>query len=73
MMRDFGILLCGWAGMEIVSNGIQLMVDGLGRSSGEAYVQFASKDQAHKALGKDREMIKHRYNHYDSSRSIFYL
>jgi len=48
-------------GLEIVSNGIQLMVDGMGRSSGEAYVQFTSKDQAHKALGKDREMIKHRY------------
>ncbi|CAL8069753.1 unnamed protein product [Orchesella dallaii] len=48
-------------GLEIVANGIQLMVDGMGRSSGEAYVQFTSKDQAQKALGKDREMIKHRY------------
>ncbi|ODN05134.1 Heterogeneous nuclear ribonucleoprotein F [Orchesella cincta] len=48
-------------GLEIVANGIQLMVDGRGMSSGEAYVQFTSKDQAQKALGKDREMIKHRY------------
>lgn len=65
-------MVYGWAGLEIVSNGISLMVDGMGRSSGEAYVQFATKEQAHKALGKDREMIKHRYIYYDTRYYLFF-
>lgn len=51
---------CGWAGLEIASNGIQLLVDNRGRSSGEAYVQFTSKEQSQKALALDRGLIGHR-------------
>ncbi|KAB0801900.1 hypothetical protein PPYR_04086 [Photinus pyralis] len=50
-----------FTGLEIVPNGITLLTDGSGRSSGEAYVQFVSKEVAEKALLKHREKIGHRY------------
>ncbi|KAJ8014938.1 hypothetical protein DPEC_G00020960 [Dallia pectoralis] len=49
------------AGLEIVPNGITLPVDFQGRSTGEAFVQFASQDIAEKALKKHKERIGHRY------------
>lgn len=50
-----------WVGLEIVPNGITLLTDYSGRSSGEAYVQFVSKEVAEKALQKHREKIGHRW------------
>ncbi|XP_055518283.1 heterogeneous nuclear ribonucleoprotein H3-like isoform X1 [Leucoraja erinacea] len=50
-----------FTGLEIVPNGITLPVDYQGRSTGEAFVQFASKEIAEKALGKHKERIGHRY------------
>merc|ERR1719225_2607142 len=48
-------------GLEITNNGILLTTDYQGRSSGEAYVQFASKDHAERALEKNKQSIGHRY------------
>ncbi|XP_041742581.1 heterogeneous nuclear ribonucleoprotein H isoform X3 [Coregonus clupeaformis] len=50
-----------FTGLEIVPNGITLPVDFQGRSTGEAFVQFASQDIAEKALKKHKERIGHRY------------
>lgn len=50
-----------FSGLRIVPNGITLPVDLQGRSTGEAFVQFASKEIAEKALGKHKERIGHRY------------
>ena len=48
-------------GLDIPQDGIVLPTDQLGRSSGEAYVKFVSRDQAEKALGKHKERIGHRW------------
>uniref|UniRef100_V9KND6 Heterogeneous nuclear ribonucleoprotein H2 n=1 Tax=Callorhinchus milii TaxID=7868 RepID=V9KND6_CALMI len=59
-----------FSGLEIVPNGITLPMDYQGRSTGEAFVQFASKEIAEKALGKHKERIGHRYIEiFKSSRS----
>ncbi|XP_073452559.1 heterogeneous nuclear ribonucleoprotein H3 isoform X1 [Aquarana catesbeiana] len=59
-----------FSGLRIVPNGITLTVDYQGRSTGEAFVQFASKEIAEKALGKHKERIGHRYIEiFKSSRS----
>ncbi|CAG9764928.1 unnamed protein product [Ceutorhynchus assimilis] len=50
-----------FTGLEIMPNGITLLTDYSGRSSGEAYVQFANRDVAERALLKHREKIGHRY------------
>ncbi|XP_076439927.1 heterogeneous nuclear ribonucleoprotein F-like [Babylonia areolata] len=50
-----------FTGLEIVPNGIMLPEDRLGRSTGEAFVQFASQDIAERALGKHKDRIGHRY------------
>ena len=42
-------------------NGITLPVDFQGRSTGEAFVQFASQEIAEKALKKHKERIGRRY------------
>nr|CAD7404546.1 unnamed protein product [Timema poppensis] len=44
-----------FSGLEIVPNGISLPTDFSGRSTGEAYVQFISKEVAEKALLKHKE------------------
>ena len=51
----------GCVGMEIVPNGITLIHDGQGRTTGDAYVQFASQDIAEKAQQKHKEKIGHRW------------
>uniref|UniRef100_V5HH57 Putative splicing factor hnrnp-f n=1 Tax=Ixodes ricinus TaxID=34613 RepID=V5HH57_IXORI len=50
-----------FSGLEIVPNGITLPTDYQGRSTGEAFVQFATRDIAEKAMGKHKEKIGHRY------------
>ncbi|RWS07229.1 heterogeneous nuclear ribonucleoprotein H-like protein [Dinothrombium tinctorium] len=50
-----------FAGLEIVQNGIVLPVDHQGRATGEAYVQFATREIAEKAMGKHKDKIGHRY------------
>ena len=47
--------------MEIVPNGISLLHDHQGRTTGDAYVQFASQDIAEKAQQKHKERIGHRW------------
>lgn len=55
-------VICPWVeGLEIVPNGITLPLDFQGRSTGEAFVQFASQDIAEKALKKHKERIGHRW------------
>ena len=46
--------------MEITNNGILMTSDYQGRSSGEAYVQFSSKNDAERALEKNKQCIGHR-------------
>ena len=58
------LMLCflgGFIGLEIVPNGIMLPEDRQGRSTGEAYVQFATQEIAERALGKHKERIGHRW------------
>ena len=43
-----------------MANGIVIPVDFNGRTAGDAYVQFASKEAAEKALEKHKERIGHR-------------
>jgi heterogeneous nuclear ribonucleoprotein F/H len=50
-----------FSGLEIVPNGISLLTDYTGRSTGEAYVQFVNKEVAEKALQKHKDKIGHRY------------
>lgn len=50
-----------FSGLRILPNGITLTMDYQGRSTGEAFVQFASKEIAENALGKHKERIGHRY------------
>ena len=47
--------------MEIVPNGITLLTDHQGRTTGDAYVQFANQDIAEKACLKHKEKIGHRW------------
>ena len=48
-------------GMEIVPNGITLLTDQQGRTTGDAYVQFANPDTADQAQQKHKERIGHRW------------
>ena len=51
-----GIIL----GLDITNNGILMTTNYQGRATGEAFVQFASKDHVDKALEKNKESIGHR-------------
>jgi heterogeneous nuclear ribonucleoprotein F/H len=47
-------------GLEIVPNGITILLDQFGRTTGDAFVQFASMDLVEQALRKHKETIGHR-------------
>lgn len=50
-----------WEGYEIVPNGITMITDMHGRTSGDAYVQFSSQSVADRALeDKHKKRIGHR-------------
>ena len=49
-----------WAGMSIVPNGILLLVDAMGRTTGDSYVQFSYPSDAMRAREKHLEHIGHR-------------
>ncbi len=42
-------------------DGIVMPTDHTGRSTGEAYIQFASRDIAEKAMTKHKDKIGHRW------------
>ncbi|XP_062399268.1 G-rich sequence factor 1 [Sardina pilchardus] len=50
-----------FSGLDIVENGVTLLLDRKGRCKGDAYVQFASQEMAVKALERDREVMGRRY------------
>uniref|UniRef100_A0A8C2B924 G-rich RNA sequence binding factor 1 n=1 Tax=Cyprinus carpio TaxID=7962 RepID=A0A8C2B924_CYPCA len=50
-----------FSGLEIVEDGVTIVLDRKGRNSGDAFVQFATKEMAEEALKKDREVIGNRY------------
>lgn len=47
--------------LKIIPNGITMVKEGSGRASGEAFVQFASMEDADEALKKHREKIEYRW------------
>jgi len=48
-------------GCEIGTNGILMTSDYMGRSSGEAFIQFVDNESYTRGLGKNKESIGHRY------------
>ncbi|KAM6931349.1 G-rich sequence factor 1 [Xenentodon cancila] len=58
-----------FSGLDVLQNGVTIVRDALGRSSGEAFVQFSSQEEADQALQKDRALIGHRYIEVYPSRS----
>ncbi|KAG8231935.1 hypothetical protein J437_LFUL011404 [Ladona fulva] len=50
-----------FSGLEIIPNGISLMTDYQGKTTGEAYVQFINKEVSDRALQKHKEKIGYRY------------
>ena len=48
------------AGLEIIPNGITILTDQFGRTTGDAFVQFTSIESVGKALLKHKECIGHR-------------
>jgi len=52
----------GLTGLEIVPNGITIMTDSMGRTTGDAFVQFTSQESVERALAKHKETIGHRWD-----------
>ncbi|KAB5528574.1 hypothetical protein PHYPO_G00141790 [Pangasianodon hypophthalmus] len=50
-----------FSGLNIVKDGVTLVMDRWGRSSGDAFVQFGTQEMADEALKRDREVIGSRY------------
>lgn len=46
--------------MDIVEDGITIVLNRKGRNSGDAFVQFVSKEMAEQALKRDRDVIGSR-------------
>ncbi|XP_045931489.1 G-rich sequence factor 1 isoform X2 [Micropterus dolomieu] len=58
-----------FSGLDIVENGITIVMDHKGRNSGEGFVRFSSQEAADEALRRDREVIGNRYIEVFPSRS----
>ena len=57
-------MLCSlleFKGLEIVPNGITITLDEDGKTTGDAFVEFATPDIALQALKKNKETIGHRW------------
>lgn len=50
-----------FSGLDIVENGIVIVTDRKGRSTGRAFVQFSSQESTEKALQRNGELIGNRY------------
>ncbi|XP_060738655.1 G-rich sequence factor 1 [Tachysurus vachellii] len=50
-----------FSGLNIMKDGVTLVMDRWGRSSGDAFVQFATQEMADEALKRDRDVIGNRY------------
>lgn len=60
----------GWVGREtgltVSAEGVTILTDHTGRSSGEAFVSFADRAEADSALERDRQEIGHRLGETDT-------
>lgn len=63
------LLVFLYKGLDIIRDGIIVVKDYSGKSSGDAFVKFASREGSKKALAKHKDRIGHRYD----SRSLFSL
>ncbi|KAI7812926.1 G-rich sequence factor 1 [Triplophysa rosa] len=50
-----------FSGLQIVEDGVTIILNRKGRNSGDAFVQFATKEMAGKAIERDREVMGNRY------------
>ncbi|XP_051958968.1 G-rich sequence factor 1-like [Xyrauchen texanus] len=50
-----------FSGLDIVEDGVTIVLNRKGRNSGDAFVQFATKEIAENALKKNKEVIGNRY------------
>lgn len=48
-------------GLKIVEDGVTVVLNRRGRNSGDAFVQFATKEMAEKALERNKEVMGNRY------------
>ena len=62
LLKQVSLGCLGFIGLEIVPNGITLLQDGQGRTTGDAFVEFASPQIAALALEKHKERIGHRWD-----------
>ncbi|KAL0979945.1 hypothetical protein UPYG_G00191900 [Umbra pygmaea] len=54
-------ILLFFSDLEVAEDGVTLVTDYRGRSTGDAYVQFLNQEQADLALSRHKEMIGNRY------------
>ncbi|XP_056125994.1 G-rich sequence factor 1 [Rhinichthys klamathensis goyatoka] len=50
-----------FSGLDIVKDGVTIVLNRKGRNSGDAFVEFVTKEMAEKALKRDRDVIGNRY------------
>ena len=55
------LLIFLYKGLDITRDGIIVVKDYTGKSSGDAFVKFASREGSEKALAKHKDRIGHRY------------
>lgn len=56
-----GDIIRFFSGLDVVEDGVTIILNRRGKSSGDAFVEFATKAMAEKALKKDREILGNRY------------